>query len=85
MVTFFLKECRIIQFEKLMQSDPQDIYCYINSDFIVFKKTVTHVLLYTCTHVITPNIRILDIRHTLFQNVSYRHNPSFPGRGFWTF
>ena len=51
MVTFFLKECRIIQFEKLMQSDPQDIYCYINSDFIVFKKTVMHVIsvyMYTC-------------------------------------
>ena len=23
-----------------MQTDPQDIYCYIKSDFIVFKKTV---------------------------------------------
>ena len=163
-----------------MQSDPQDIYCYINSDFIVFKKTVMHVIsvyMYTCCcwvisvvsnsvyglpidgsppgspvpgilqartlecvaipfsnawkwkvkgkwlshvwffstpwtaayqpplsmgfsrqeywsgvpspspciHVITPNIRILDIRHTVFQNVSYRHNTSFPGWGFWTF
>ena len=67
MVTFFLKECRIIQFEKLMQSDPQDIYCYINSDFIIFQKTVIHAII--------PQILGFWILSTLYFRMSAHIKP----------
>ena len=59
--------CRIIQFEDLMQSDPQDIYCYINSDFIVFKKPVIHVI---TVYMLLPQILGFWILGTLYFRMS---------------
>ena len=50
-----------------MQSDPQDIYCYINSDFIVFKKTVIHVII--------PQILGFWILSTLYFRMSAHAKP----------